>query len=89
MKNNTEIHDFYCIKCGNKNFALSRKSGHKHGKFHRKKLWCWHCKETINCVECSTDEEVQEFKEKFEAGEFEKELEESIDFLNNEKLNWG
>lgn len=89
MKNGKEMHDFYCIKCGNKNFALSRSTGHKYSKHHMKKLWCWHCKEEINCVECSNDEEVEEFKRKFEAGEFQKDLEESLNHIQKIKDSWS
>lgn len=71
-------HDFYCIKCGNKNFAIPRKQGNQRGKFHRKKLYCVHCKATINCIECRNEEEVAEFKEAFERGEFKDEAEESL-----------
>ena len=64
-----EEHTFWCIKCGKQNFPLQRKVNHRHGKHHRKKLWCINCKQEINCVECRNDDEVAEFKEKFAAGE--------------------
>ena len=84
-----EIHVFYCMKCGSKNLSLSRPTSHQYRKHHRKKLWCWKCKEEVNCVECRTDSEVAEFKEKFEAGEYQKELEESLQYIKNENKVWS
>lgn len=72
------LHDFYCINCGQKNLAILRADGRLKEKFHRKKLYCYHCKNTINCIECRSDEEVQEFKEMFERGEFQDEAKESL-----------
>ena len=37
----------------------------------------------VNHIECRNDTEVYEFKQAFEAGEYEKEVEESISFINN------
>ena len=74
-----EIHDFYCIKCGNKSIPLSRKSGYQHARGHRKKLYCPHCKLTINHVEIRNYDEKEEFLEKFKNGEFITEVEESIE----------
>ena len=70
-----EYHDFFCLKCGNKGIPIGRKQGFQHGKFHRKKLYCIHCKEEVNHIECKNDEEVYEFQCMFEEGHFLKELE--------------
>ena len=43
-----ESHDFYCINCGNKGLPVFRNNGRLHGGFHRKKLWCCHCKTECN-----------------------------------------
>lgn len=71
-------HNFFCINCGNPTIPIMRKSGQMHGKFHRKRLYCYHCKQEINCIECRNEEEVWEFKEKFKAGEFKEEAKESL-----------
>ena len=78
-----EIHDFYCINCGNKGIPLTRQGNKKKGEGHRKNMYCYHCKHTVNHIECRNDTEVYEFKQAFEAGEYEKEVEESISFINN------
>ena len=68
-------HDFYCMKCGNKGIPLSRKTGHQHSKFHRKKLYCVYCKEEVNHVEC------RNMMEDYKNGLFAEEAEASIEFL--------
>ena len=68
-----DIHDFYCIKCGEKAMSCVRPQAHRREKFHRKKLYCPHCKITINCVECKNDIEVYEFKTSFCEGDFQEE----------------
>ena len=75
---NIVIHDFYCIKCGQKSLSIPRNDGRLHGKFHRKKLYCFHCGEEINCIECRNEDEVREFKKSFNKGEFIDEAEESL-----------
>lgn len=54
-----------------------------------KKLWCWHCKEEMNCVECKNDEEVKEFKNNFLAGKYLKEVERSTRVTQREQLMWA
>nr|DAJ96756.1 MAG TPA: RNA-binding protein [Caudoviricetes sp.] len=83
---NYVLNDFYCIKCGQKNFSIPRKDGKMHEKFHRKRLYCYHCKEEINCVECKNEEEVRIFKEQFERGGFKDEAEESLAYSRNARL---
>ena len=73
--------DLYCMKCGNKGNHLSRKNGHQHSKFHRKKLYCVYCKEEVNHVECRNMMEVNKFKEDYKNGLFAEEAEASIEFL--------
>ena len=84
-----EEHTFWCIKCGKQTIPIQRKVNHQHSKHHRKKLWCWNCKCDINCVECRNDEEVEEFKEKFNAGEFKEELTQSLEYIKQKKQAWS
>lgn len=77
-----EIHDFYCMKCGNK-IPLPRKLNKLKESMHRKKLYCPFCATIANMVEVKTYEDKIRFREMFENGEFKKELEDSIDFVNN------
>lgn len=67
-------HSFFCIKCGNKGIPLSRKQGHQHERFHKKKLWCVHCREEVNHIECKTFDEVETFKKNFKKGVYKNEL---------------
>lgn len=73
-----ETHSFYCINCGNKSYDLPRKRGQLRPSFHRKKLYCPHCKNTVNNIECKTMEEVEIFKEQFKQGVYENEAKESL-----------
>ena len=81
-----EEHSFYCIKCGNKGIPLSRSQGHKHGSMHRKKLYCLHCKEEVNHIECRTPEEVETFFINFQNGVYIDEAEESVSYLRNSRI---
>ena len=65
-----QSHKFFCIKCGNAGIPVQRPSNKLREKFHRKKLYCIHCKEYINHVEVKNWEEEQEFRQQFENGEF-------------------
>jgi hypothetical protein len=81
---NTNEHRFFCVKCGTET-PLARKKGQKKEKFHRKRLWCYHCKEEINHIECRNDYEVIEFKENFEKGMYIDEIEESLDHCRDSR----
>ena len=74
-------HDFYCIKCGHKGIPLSRKQGHQHERFHRKKLFCIYCQQEVNHIECKNDEDVAEFKRNFENGVYKDEAEGSVSYV--------
>ena len=76
-------HSFYCMRCGRKGIPVARRDSHNNEKHHRKKLWCPWCGMEVNHIECRNETEVYEFKQAFEAGEYEKEVEESISFINN------
>lgn len=71
-------HRFFCMKCGMENFTIPRKGNQKHEKFHRKKLYCWHCQCEVNNIECRNQEEVDEFRENFAKGMYVDECEESL-----------
>ena len=85
-KQRIELHDFYCLKCGNKGIGVFRNVGFQRERFHRKRLYCPFCKEEVNQIECKTYEEVQIFKEAFERGEFKDEAEESVSYLRSERM---
>ena len=74
------FHDFYCLNCGKKSLTLPRKTSRLKEKFHRKKLYCTHCKVTINHIECRNDAEIWEFKENWAAGVYKTEAEQSKEF---------
>lgn len=79
-------HNFYCIKCGNKGIPLMRGQSCQHEKMHRKKLYCLHCKEEVNHIECKTDEEVEIFKLNFKNGVYTNEAEESISYVRSSRI---
>lgn len=81
-----EIHDFYCIACGQKGMPLARKNGKQRERFHRKKLYCLNCKTEVNHIECKTQEEVETFKENFRNGVYKDEAEESLSFMRAEQM---
>ena len=73
-----EQSDFYCINCGQKGIPCLRPQARRRERFRRKKLYCPHCGYTINHIECRTDEDVYDFKEAFDNGEFQEEARISI-----------
>ena len=79
-------HSFYCINCGNKGIPLMRPQGFKHAGMHRKKLYCIHCRQEVNHVECKTFDEVEEFHTNFENGVYKDEAKESISACGNSRL---
>jgi hypothetical protein len=83
-KSKTNEHWFFCVKCGAKT-PLARKRGQQKEKFHRKKLWCYHCKEEINHIECRNEIEIAKFKEDFERGLYIEEAEASLKYIKEEK----
>lgn len=80
-----EMHDFYCLQCANKTIPVARKLSQRRERFHRKKLWCPHCKTEINCIEITTQEEKEKFMEAYKNGEYKEEAEES---LHNVRNSW-
>lgn len=86
MARGFRTHRFFCIQCGNEGIPLARKQGHKHGRFHRKKLYCPCCKVEINHVECQSEEDVYNFKLDFEEGVFADEVKESLAHIGDTGL---
>ena len=74
-KQRVELHDFYCLKCGNKGIGVFRNMGFQRERFHRKRLYCPFCKEEVNHIQWRTSEEVQRLKDAFERGELKDEAE--------------
>ena len=66
-------HRFCCLNCGRTGIPLGRPESHRREKFHRKKLYCPWCKNTVNHAEVKNDIELYEFQEAFAAGEFQEE----------------
>lgn len=73
-----EKHRFFCINCGHEGLPVYRSLAKQRGKMHRKKLYCFHCGQTVNMVECYDDIDVENFKEDFERGVYRDEAKESI-----------
>lgn len=48
---NFTMSDFYCTKCGLKNFPIIRAVGKERESGHLKKLFCLYCQEDVNMVE--------------------------------------
>ena len=74
----SEEHSFYCLNCGLKGIPLSRPISRKRELFHRKKLYCPHCKVTVNHIEITNPIDLADFQEAFANGEFIKETQISL-----------
>lgn len=75
--NKFNFSSFYCISCGNKVMELPRPQARQRQSGHRKKLYCLHCHNEINCVETKNESNVFDFKLAFSSGEFKQEAEKS------------
>ena len=82
---NYDTHKFFCLACGAEGIPLARKRGQQKERFHRKKMYCYHCQNTVNHIECKSSEDVEKFKEDFKQGVYKNEAEESLAFVQNEK----
>ena len=82
----TNAHDFYCIKCGQRGLPIQRGRNIQREKFHRKKLYCFHCKEEVNHVECRNDVEVKKFLRDFKEGKYIDEAEASVSFIRGTRV---
>lgn len=77
------IHDFFCTQCGNKGISLPRKKGHQHKSGHKKNLYCIHCRQEVNHIECKTQADVIQFKEDFQKGVYADESKKSVSSVRN------
>lgn len=68
---------FYCPKCGKKIIDLPRPRSLQRNAFHRKKLYCFWCKQTFNGIEVRNEVERLEFLEDFENGVY---IEEAVPY---------
>lgn len=80
-----EEHEFYCMLCGKPGIPIRRKSGHLHGAFHKKKLYCPYCKTEVNHIEVRNYEEKQKFLTNFENGVYQDEAKASCDFVRSSR----
>lgn len=80
--------DFYCLNCG-RSVSIQRRKCAQKTSGHRKKLYCPWCKNTLNMIECRSPADVEEFKEKFAAGEFAEEAKASIEFCKQQEEVWA
>lgn len=78
-----EIHDFYCINCGEKGIPLMRPGNKKKATGHRKNMYCYHCKHTVNHIECNSIEAVAKFKDNFDKGLYQEEAQKELQFENS------
>lgn len=64
--------DFYCTKCGLKNFPIIRTIGGERESGHLKKLFCIHCQQEVNMVEIKPKGKytLNEFWLEYEYGNF-------------------
>ncbi len=85
-KSNIEQHQFYCIKCGQAGMPLARQASRRRERFHRKVLYCIHCKEEVNHIECKNEADIIEFKENFANGVYKDECEESLAYLRSKRI---
>ena len=78
--NQFTVHDFYCINCGQKGIPLTRQSSKQRDQFHRKLMYCWHCKHTVNHIECRNEMEKTQFLLDFAAGKYLQEAAEELQY---------
>lgn len=64
-----QSHSFYCQTCGRQSLLLPRPASRLREKFHTKTLYCPWCKQVTQHIECKTQEEEFEFKQKFSSGD--------------------
>lgn len=74
------VNDFYCINCGEKGIPLTRQQSKDKGAFHRKLMYCWHCKHTVNHIECRNELEKQEFLTNFLNGTYKEEANAELEY---------
>ena len=83
MKKDIFDNEFYCLQCGQKGLPIIRNKGFLKEKFHRKKLYCIHCKIEVNHIEVKNLEEREEFLTNFRKGAYIDEAEKSISYVRS------
>lgn len=78
-----DSHDFYCINCGKKGIPLTRQQSRPREPFHRKVMYCWHCKHIVNHIECKNQMEKEQFLLDFLEGKFKEEALASLEWEAN------
>ena len=63
-----------------------RKIGKQKERFHRKRLFCPWCKNDVNAVECKTQQDIDEFLDRYNKGEFVEEAKESMNYIINSPM---
>lgn len=85
-KSSVEQHQFYCINCGQAGIPLMRRKNRQRERFHRKVLYCYHCHQDVNHIECKNDEDIRIFKENFRKGVYKNEAEESLLHVRSSRI---
>lgn len=80
-----QLSELWCISCGQKGIPIMRNRSQVRAEGHRKKLYCVHCRVTINHIETRNAEEARRFREEFEAGKYAEEAVRSIAFAKEEE----
>ena len=86
--------DFYCTKCGNRGIPITRRRGAEREAGHLKRIFCLHCKEEWNHVECKSFShyDYNDFLTEFNHKNFDEEGNRKISYgelkglINNGKL---
>ena len=86
--------DFYCTECGNRCIPITRRRGAEREAGHLKRIFCLHCKEEWNHVECKpfSHYDYNDFLTEFNYNNFDEEGNRKISYgelkglINNGKL---
>jgi transcriptional regulator NrdR family protein len=84
--NQNGTHDFYCPICGNATLPVYRTANHQREKFHRKNLYCYHCKKDVTTVEIRNSLELEEFKKNFKNGVYANETQDISSYVRTSWL---
>lgn len=68
----------WCMNCGQEGIPIVRKRSSLKEQFHRKKMYCWHCMQEVNHIECRNEFEIEEFKKNYAEGLYKDEAFESL-----------
>lgn len=79
---NFSVHQFMCPICGKETIPVARRTSHQRFKGHRKWLYCPWCHKQVNTYECRNEEELMDFRAKFETGEISQSYEAELASMN-------